>query len=160
MIGEIQTKAVVSVSEMARMCRLSRARFYQLQKAGVFPPPVYSVSTRRPIYVEELQNLCLEVRRRNCGINDKPVLFYSCRLGTAPNRPKAPKPKLEPKGNDVSALVDGLNSLGLTTATAAQIQKVTEQLFPKGTAAMDQGEVLRAVFLHLKRQNSADNVGR
>ena len=32
-----ETKAIVTVSEMARMCGLSRARFYQLQKAGIFP---------------------------------------------------------------------------------------------------------------------------
>ena len=44
-----ETKAIVTVSEMARMCGLSRARFYQLQKAGIFPSPVYDVSTRRPI---------------------------------------------------------------------------------------------------------------
>jgi hypothetical protein len=70
-----ETKAIVSVSELARMCGLSRARFYQLQRAGVFPPPVYDVSTHRPVYVEELQKVCLEVRRKNCGVNGKPILF-------------------------------------------------------------------------------------
>ena len=60
----------------------------------------------------------------------------------------------------MSALVDGLNALGLTTATAAQVQRVTAELYPQGTAGIDPGEVLRAVFLHLKRQNSADNVRR
>ena len=44
--------------------------------------------------------------------------------------------------------------------TAAQVQRVTEELYPQGTAGSDQGEVLRAVFLHLKRQNPADNVRR
>jgi hypothetical protein len=57
----VSTKAVVTVSEMARMVGLSRARFYQLVEAGVFPPPVYCVSTRRPMYVEELQTICLTV---------------------------------------------------------------------------------------------------
>ena len=46
-----ETKAIVTVSEMARMCGLSRARFYQLQKAGVFPAPVYQDG--RPLYPEE-----------------------------------------------------------------------------------------------------------
>jgi hypothetical protein len=100
------------------------------------------------------------VRRRNCGIDGKPVLFYARRLGTAPNRPKPMKPKLEAKRGNVAAFVDGLNALGLTTATAAQVQKVTQELFPKGTEGIDQGEVLQAVFLHLKRKNSADNVGK
>jgi hypothetical protein len=88
------------------------------------------------------------------------VLFYARRHPIPPARPKAPKPKLEVKGKDVAALVDGLNALGLTTATAAQVQRVTEELFPKGTAGIDQGEVLRAVFLHLKRKNTAEQVGR
>ena len=70
------------------------------------------------------------------------------------------KPKLEPKAKDVSALVDGLNALGLTTATAAQVERTTRELFPQGTTGIDQGEVLRAVFLHLKRKNTGDNVGR
>jgi hypothetical protein len=152
-----ETKAAVTVAEMARMCGLSRSRFYQLIGTA-FPQPERHPETGRPIYTEEMQQVCLEVRRRNCGIDGKPILFYPRRLGTAPAKSKAPKPKLEPKGKDVSALVDGLNALGLTTATAAQVQRVTEELYPKGTAGLDQGEVLRAVFLHLKRLNSADKV--
>ena len=114
MTGEIQTKAVVSVAEMARMCRLSRARFYQLQKAGVFPPPVYSVSNRRPVYVQELQDLCLEVRRKNCGINGRPVLFYARNSsGISVQKARKEKPKAQPKGKDLASLVDGLNALGL-----------------------------------------------
>ena len=152
-----ETKAAVTVAEMARMVGLSRSRFYQLI-GSAFPQPERQQATGRPIYTEEQQQVCLEVRRRNCGIDGKPVLFYARRLGTTPAMQKPPKPKLEPKGKDVSALVNGLNALGLNTATGAQVQRVTEQLFPKGTSDLDQGEVLRVVFLHLKRQNSADNV--
>jgi hypothetical protein len=60
----------------------------------------------------------------------------------------------------VSALVDGLNALGLTTATATQVQGGAEELYPKGTAAIDHAAVLRAVFLRLKGQNSAGKVRR
>jgi hypothetical protein len=151
-----ETKVAVTVAEMARMVGLSRSRFYQLIGTA-FPQPERQ-ETGRPLYTEALQNACLEVRRRNCGIDGKPVLFYSRRLTSAPTKPKPPKPKLEPKGKDVSALMEGLNSLGLTTATAAQIQRVTEELFPDGTEGRDQGEVLRAVFLHLKRRNHGDNM--
>ena len=155
----IETKTAVTVAEMARMCGLSRSRFYQLIGTA-FPQPERQPKTERPVYTEELQQVCLEVRRRNCGIDGKAILFYGRRLGTAPIRSKATKPKLEPKGKDLSELLDGLNSLGLTTATGAQVEQVTKQLYPKGTEGMDQGEVLRAVFLHLKRQNSSDNVGK
>jgi len=152
-----ETKAAVTAAEMARMCGLSRSRFYQLIGTA-FPQPERQPQTHRPIYTEELQQVCLDVRRRNCGIDGKVVLFYARRLGSAAARPKTPMPKVEVKSKDVAALVDGLNALGLTTATAAQ--RVTEELYPKGTAGIDQGEVLRVVFLHLKRQNSADKVGR
>ncbi len=153
-----ETKAVVTVSEMARMCGLSRARFYQLQKAGVFPAPVYQAG--RPVYTEEQQVVCLEVRRSNRGVNGEPVLFYSRRRPIAPIK-KSPRPSTTtPKNKDVAALLDGLNALGLTTATAAQVVEVTKELFPQGTDDLDQAEVLRAVFLHLKRRNSAGNEGR
>jgi hypothetical protein len=153
-----ETKAVVTVSEMARMVGLSRARFYQLQKTGAFPAPVYQAG--RPVYTEEQQLVCLEVRRKNRGVNGEPVLFYARRRGTEPTRrpPRASKPV--PKNKDIPALLDGLNALGLTTATAAQVLKVTGGLFPQGTKGLDQGEVLRAVFLHLKRQNQGGNAGR
>jgi hypothetical protein len=154
-----ETKTAVTIAEMARMCGLSRSRFYQLI-GSAFPQPERQPGTGRPVYTEELQEVCLEVRRRNCGIDGKPIIFYAHRLGSAPGRSKAPKPKLEAKRGDVTALVDGLNALGLTTATAAEILKVTQQLFPQGTQGIDQGEVLRVVFLHLKRQNSRDNVGK
>jgi hypothetical protein len=153
-----ETKAVVSVSEMARMVGLSRARFYQLQKAGIFPAPVYQAG--RPVYTEDQQQVCLEVRRKNRGINGQPILFYARRRGiqSARRAPKESKPTS--KNRDVTALLDGLNALGLTTATAAQVVEVTKELFPQGTDGLDQAEVLRAVFLHLKRRNSGGNEGR
>ncbi len=151
-----ETKVAVTVAEMARMVGLSRSRFYQLIGTA-FPEPKRQPETGRPIYTEELQQVCLEVRRRNCGIDGKPILFSARRLNAAPPRPKVSKPKREPKDKNLTALVDGLNALGLTTATGAQVKQVTDELYPKGTADLDQGEILRAVFLHLKRQNSGDN---
>jgi hypothetical protein len=156
----VETKAIVTVSEMARMVGLSRARFYQLIRAGVFPAPAYEKG--RPIYVEELQRVCLEVRRRNCGANGKPVLFYARYRPSNPANPmKRPTPPVA-KGKDknITALLDGLNSLGLTTATAAQVETVTKELYPTGTDGLDRGEVLRKVFLELRRRHSAGNVGQ
>jgi hypothetical protein len=156
----VETKVIVTVSEMARMVGLSRARFYQLQRLGVFPPPVYDVATRRPIYVEELQKVCLEVRRRNCGINGKPVLFYARHNLWSPVTKGPPKAKKPPKDNRHAHLVDALKSLGLVSVTAAQVEATVKELFPQGIAETDQAEVIRTVFVHLKRRNSGDNVGR
>jgi hypothetical protein len=153
-----ETKAVVTVSEMARMVGLSRARFYQLVREGVFPQPVYDKG--RPVYTDQIQQVVLEVRRRNRGIDGRPVLFYARRRAIQPAKRKMRADPLPAKSKDIASLLDGLNALGLTTATAAQVLNVTLELFPQGTKGLDQAEVLKVVFLHLKRQNQGDNAGR
>lgn len=154
-----QVKAAVTVAEMARMVGLSRARFYQLQKMGVFPAPRIDEVKQRPFYDEEAQLVCLEVRRRNCGVNGQVVLFYARRQTITPTGPRPRKPTPVPR-QPKYALVDALASLGLVT-TPAQVESAVQELFGSRGPAMDRGEVLRAVFLHLKkRQNPADNVGR
>lgn len=152
-----QTKAAVSVSEMARMVGLSRQRFYQLI-GPTFPYPLYHVTTRRPYYPADLQQDCLEVRRRNCGIDGKPVLFYA-----TGHRPRVQKPvsrmKRPVREKRYDGLLEGLTALGLP-ASQKQIAEAVKQRHPNGVDERDQGEVLRAVFLYLKRQDSANNVGR
>jgi len=151
-----QTKSVVSVAEMARMVGLSRQRFYQLM-GRTFPFPLYYVATRRPFYPEEMQEVCLEVRKRNCGINGKPVLFYSG------HRPSVVKPKgrnrRPAKRQQYAGVVEGLSALGLPVKHE-QVASSVKQLFPNGIDGKDEGEVLRDVFLYLKRQNSGDKVQR
>ena len=149
---------MVSVSEMARQCGLSRSRFNQLV-GTTYPFPVYEIASHRPCYTEELQQVCLSVMQHNCGIDGRPVMFYARRIGiTAPvKRQRKDRP---PRDSNHVDLLDGLRSLGLTTVTMPQLTVAMKDLFPKGVMEMEHGEVLRAVFLHLRRQNSADNVGR
>jgi hypothetical protein len=145
-------KAIVSVSEMAGMVGLSRARFYQLVRSGIFPPPVYY--SGRPVYTAEMQAVCLEVRRSHRGANGKPILFYARRpRPTRPAKATGKKGTTAGKNEVVADLLDGLNALGLTTATAAQVERATKDLFPQGTNGLDQGDVLKRVFLHLKNTN-------
>jgi hypothetical protein len=146
-------KAIVTVTEMARMVGLSRARLYQLLRAGIFPEPVYAQG--RPVYPQEVQVVCLEVRRKDCGVNGQPVLFYARRPVRQQHRAKTPAGK----GADIAALLEGVNALGLTTATAARVEQVTHELFPQGPVGLDRAEVLKAVFLHLRRQNAGENRG-
>lgn len=142
-----ETKTAVSVAEMARMVGLSRARFYQLI-GSAFPWPVYHVSTRRPLYDEEAQQIILEVRKRNCGIDGKPILFYARHA-----------PKAAPKKRPVHVqklnieLLDGLKSLGLIV-NSAQVETAIKSLFPRGVEHVDQGEVIRSVFIHLKAKGA------
>ena len=126
----VEAKFAITVSEMARMCGLSRARFYQLVGTA-FPYPVYSVSTKRPFFDEELQKMCLEVRRRNCGIDGRPILFCS--------RPAVPKtkshrggsasPKKAAKSTD---LIIGLAGLGLSGITDQQVERRWSSSIPMG----------------------------
>jgi len=154
---QVQTKAVVSVAEMARMCGLSRARFYQLVNEAVFPSPLYRIDTRRPFFNQEMQEICLEVRRRNCGLNGRPVLFYARRSGAPVVKAKTTPPKNSHKHAD---LIEGLRALGLTAVTASQVEAALERCMPNGKSGIDDETILRTVFLFLKRQDRGENVGR
>ena len=138
-------KKAISVTEMSKDLGLSRARFYQLLNQGILPPPLYSKETKRPYYDLDLQKICLEVRRTNCGINGKPILFYSAR------RPVTPKAK--PKaGKKHAELIEALCNLGLGGVTSDQADAAIKTCFPSGTTGVDQGEIIRAVFVFLKCQ--------
>ena len=147
-------QTVVSVAGMARMVGLSRQRFHQLMKQGVFPPPVYDVQTRRPHYTEEMQKVCLAVREKNVGINGRVVLFYARRPGIVPKKQistgRSASPTRTPKHN---GLITGLKGLGLATVTEQQIEAALKELYPTGTAGVGEAELLRTIFVHLMRRN-------
>lgn len=148
-------KAAISIKECAALIRLSRQRFMQLVKAGVLPAPLYDVTTRRPFYSEELQAQCLEVQKRNLGINGKVVMFYARRPAAMKPTPKVKK--MPVMAIDLAALSDilqGVRALGLSTATTVQVRKAVEQLYPQGIVGVDLGRVAGEVFSHLRRQNS------
>ena len=140
-------KAAVSVTEMATMLRLSRARFYQLVESGVFPMPARDADTGRPFYTEELQRACLEVRATGRGISGKLVVFYT--------RRKVVKRKRVGRHD---GLIDALESLGLASVTHAQVVAALAELYPAGTSGVAEAEVIRAVFLRV-RQNSGRDPG-
>lgn len=150
------TKAVVSVTEMARMVGLSRARFYQLKQAGIFPPPKIDELSGRPVYDQDLQRQCVHVRRTNCGINGKPIVFYSRRRDFGMTKVVTPKIASKPKATAKHAeLISGLKSLGLAVATTSQVEAALAEVFPQGTAEVDPAEVLRAVFVSIQSRNSS-----
>ncbi|NLF73624.1 MAG: hypothetical protein GX575_31685 [Candidatus Anammoximicrobium sp.] len=148
----------VSITQMAAMCSLSRARFYQLL-GTTFPWPIYDVATRRPFYDDELQAVCLDVRKRNCGIDGKPLLFYSRRVSTTTTKPQRNVTKRSPSkpNNNHASLIAGIAALGLDVS-AAQVESAVSTLYPNGLDDVAQGDVLRSVFLQIRRQNAADNV--
>jgi hypothetical protein len=142
------SKGFVTVSEMAEMCQLSRSRFYSLIEAGVFPRPVQLQSSKRPIYDRNLQEKCLEIRQTGIGVNGQPVLFN--RKPRKAGAEKAQRKHAQGKASDYAGLVEALKGLGLNTNVQAVTEALTA-LFPTGYADLDQGDVIRKVFLHLQR---------
>ena len=158
---DLSVTAAASITDVARMVGLSRGRFYQLMRDGVFPSPVYDVRSRRPYFTDEQQRVCLEVRKMNCGINGRPILFYA-RKAPFPKKTK-PSPRRNKKNEQSSrwnGIVEGLKSLGLDV-TSAEVEAIIRTNYPSGTDGVDDGEVLKTCYRKLRTcRNTADNVGR
>ena len=123
-----------------------------------FPPSDEDTLSKRPCYLEEKQRQILEARRRNCGVDGKPILFYSRRRDLGQKK-AVPQPPKQPKNNQYADIIDGLMALNVNV-TVAQVELVVKELFPQGTDGTDPGEVIRAVFLRIRSQNPPDKQGR
>lgn len=148
------TKAVVSVTEMARMCGLSRSHFHALVKSGVMPWPIYCLFTRRPMYTRELQAECLAVKASNIGIDGRYVVFYSPREESSTGGNPRPRRATAPPDAHES-LIEGLRALGMAAITPAQVESALAQCFPAGVNGTDEGVVLRTAWQYLRRSNVA-----
>lgn len=82
---------------------------------------------------------------KGMGQNGEYVLFYE--RTDDPPKPREPQP---PKA-DHTELLDGLHALGLTSVTAKQVAEAVAVCYPKGTCNVDENDILRTVFRHLKR---------
>lgn len=67
---------IYSIKAVCNFLDLSRARYYQLLEQGVFPPPIYHIKSKRPLYTHELRNKCLEIKESGIGFNGDFILFY------------------------------------------------------------------------------------
>ncbi len=130
MTNQEPLKECVTVTEMARMCRLSRARFHELTREGIFPTPSRNEQTGRPFFDREQQERCLLVRRMNRGANGRCVIFYGCRLEAPPPPPKRKQLPISrsPKGQArqdpvITELRHGLTQLGMTNLTDVDIRQ-------------------------------------
>ncbi|MFC1636376.1 hypothetical protein ACFL5Z_16215 [Planctomycetota bacterium] len=144
MLAKNDLESVFSVTEMARAVDLSRARFHQLIRAGVFPPPVYDVHTTRPMYPLLLQRMCLQIRATGIGFSGRPVRFNSARKArqTRPGR-------RNPGGH--RDLVDILRALGVRAADRDVIEAV-RTLYPKGLPkGIIEASVIREVMWYLRK---------
>ena len=145
--SNLRLKAAISVSEMARMVNLSRARFYDLVRTGVFLAPVYSLSNRRPFFTAEMQENNVVARQTGIGVNGEYILFYE-RQSAMPSSPSAPRRPARQERHD---LIEALKNLGLSNVTASQIDEAMAVTFPNGTAGADEVTVVRSIYRHLRR---------
>ena len=148
--------AVVSVSGMARLLDISRSRLYQLIKQGVFIPPVYSTENGRPLYRTEMIITNLGDKKSGIGANGKEVIFYASKNNSYPSSSDNTRRAGNRPDNDrqYHSLKGGLSSLGQKNISDAQIELALSVCFPEGTDNIDQGEILRAIYLFLKHRKS------
>ena len=153
MKDQVPLKEIVTVTEMSRMCRLSRARFYQLTGEGIFPEPSRNATTKRPFFDREQQEQCLLIRRSNKGANGKAVMFYGCRPEAPQPRPKRKQfpisrsPNVQPRQAPIiTELRHGLSQLGLTNLADVDVRRALTMAFPDGHQGVESAELLRTVF--------------
>ena len=148
---ENNLKAICSVTELAGILGLSRTRFYQLQRKGVFPMPVFCIRTKRPFYPLDLQKKCIEVRKTGIACNGQPVLFYGERKSRNKTSCKLSESK---KGNNKTQkkyeeLTDTLKRMGLNMSRKA-VENAIGALFPEGLEHhYDEGQTVRDLFRYL-----------
>ena len=139
------SKPIVSMTEIAQMVQLSRARFYQLLEQGFFPKPLHDSKSKRPYYDLKLQKTIVECRQSGIGVDGSYMLFYSPRKQETVSHSK--KKKASPV---VKEMTETLESMGLDV-TVEQVQQGLIEIYPDGTNGEDQGVVIRDLFRYFKQ---------
>ena len=125
------------------MLGISKGRYYTLQKQGIFPAP-QRTSSNRPVFDQTLTQQCVEVVQTRIGVNGEPILFNAKKK----HEPSKKRPaSVKGKHDD---LIAALASLGLS----ASVEHVSAAIasLPNNGSDLDEPRLIRAVFLHLKKQ--------
>jgi len=142
-----KTKVVYSIKDMIDALQLSRARYYQLLKAGILPQPLYDMRTKRPFYNLELYQQCFQVKETCLGVNGQYILFYTPRKKPQIN---AGKP-LKKNGTLYQEFVEMLSGMGLDVS-GKEVEAVLNEVYPGGIDGEDHGVVVRELFRFFKRK--------
>lgn len=142
--GKHRIKPIISIGDMAKALGHSRARFWQLQKAMIYPPPIYDVRTRRPFYDARLQVVCHEIRESGIGFNGRYILFYS------PRKNNSDKPTRKKSNSKNRELVMTLNNMNLNV-NHGEVEEAVKELYPQGFDNQDTGVVIRELFRFFKK---------
>ena len=133
------------------------------------PPTILSITRKHisislvrhchqtPFLPEEMQQVCLGSPQEKLWDQRR---TDSLLLRIPSKRPQAEsETKATSQEGQYVDLIDGLHALGLPVREE-QVAAAVKQLFPRRHGRKGRAEVLREVFLFLKRQDSGDNVGR
>ena len=144
---DVSINSIISVTAMAKKVGLSRARFYQLQKEGFFPAPLYSLRTHRPFYDLKLQEQCIEVKATGIGANNLPIIFYSPRNKNNVNTKPVKKKQVQ---NNYTDFGDTLKQMGVV-ASVEEVSDSLNKLYPGGVdEEADKGVIIRNLFKYFK----------
>lgn len=157
----IPTRAFVTVSELAEdILHISRARLYELIERGAMPQPVYCVRTRRPLFDSELQRQALTVRQTGVGIDGSVVIWYRrdrqvATIAPASTSTRARRQASARPSARYADLVSSLQGLGVSNADERTVAAAVAECFPNGLDGQQEPDVLRVLFRHLRRRESA-----
>lgn len=139
----------LTVTQMAERLGLSRRRFYELIGAKKFPPPVYLVATRRPIYPDFLQAECLRIKATGLALDGTVIVFNMPRAEA--NRSSAGR--RSGRASEIhqkhSGLIEYLSSLGID-ASADKVDAAIRDEFPDGVQDVNDPVLWRAVVRRLR----------
>jgi len=133
----------ITLQELCEQLGISKTRYYQLQKKGVFPAP--QRAGNRPIFDNNLVQQCVEVVRTRIGINGEPILFNAKK-----KQEQVQKRPVSVKGEH-DDLINALSSLGITV-TKEQVATAIQSL-PNSGFDLDEATLVKTVFLILKKQS-------
>jgi hypothetical protein len=135
-----------SIRQMANRLWLSRERFYKLRKAGIFPPPVYDIATKRPFYPPDLELKCLLIRESGIGFNGQPTLFYKPLKGCK---------SLDHSSSYIDQYVQILRVMGFQ-ANAKKVRTAVSVICPKGLDEKLDGIVIRDLARYISQGTLPD----
>ncbi len=147
---ENEYSSICPVKQMIAMLGMSKARFYQHLKNGVFPHPIYCIRTKKPFYPENLQKQCMEIRKTGIGHNGLPVIFYT------PLQREHGKSKDKP-GRDYREIVEALKNMNIK-ATNKEIDSALRKLkIPPLAEGPIDSEILKKLFNYFTQRVQSES---
>ena len=148
--------AYMSVAAHVRQLEMSRGRFYELVAEGFFLRPIFLTANRRPAYTADMAERNVLAKTAGIGLNGEPRVFNRRHNGEQVERRRGrSNGRRRQSDGHLGHLVASLRSLGVEAVSDEQVAQVVTELFPEGTGECDDGDVIRAVFRHLRRSGTA-----